>query len=214
MKRFGKGLAIALVPVLLVGCGQDVTLPSTGTIYGDLLYDDGTAASGIVVLVEGTGQSAVSDAMGRFVINGILAVDETGMGRYYTVRGFGERAGTSVGFLVDHFKVKGQQSYGTGVVTVRETGSIRGRVTLEGKIDHSGIFVSVGGTSIETITQADGSYLLDRVPAHEGYELPCSHEGFESMTIDTFVDQGEEKPIRVSPGSVTDLGDSQLHATP
>jgi len=214
MTRYGKGFVIALVPMLLVGCGQDVTLPSTGTVYGDLLYDDGTAAMGIIVMVEGTGQIGVSDATGRFVINGVLAVDETGMGRYYTVRGFGDRAGKSVGFLVDHFKVKGQQSYSIGVVTVQETGSIRGRVTLEGMIDHSGVFISLEGTSIETVTQADGSYLLDRVPAHEGYALPCSHVGFESMTIETFLDQGEEKPIRVGPGRVTDLGDSQLHASP
>ncbi len=189
-----------------VGCGQDITLPATGTVYGDLVFVDGSPASGIVVLVEGTGMSAVSDGNGRFVIGGVLAVDRSGMGKYYTVRGFGDRNGESVGFLVAHFKVKGQQSYSVGTVKVPKTGTITGTIHLDGMSDHSGVFVSLKGTSIETITRADGSYILDRVPAHEGYDVPCNRTGFQSMTIDHMGDPGSVEPIRVDPGMVTDLG--------
>jgi hypothetical protein len=161
--------------------------------------------------VEGTGLTDVSDSKGRFVIGEVLAVDREGMGKYYTVRGFGDRSGESVGFLVDHFKVKGQQSYSVGTVKVPKTGTITGTIQLMGMSDHSGVFVTLKGTSIGTVTRADGSYVLDRVPAHEGYALPCEREGFQSMTIQ-HVEHGLEA-IRVEPGLVTDLGLAQLFAS-
>ena len=159
-------LLLALAPVLVTACGEDMTLPATGTIYGDLVFEDGSPAAGMVVLVEGTRLSAVSDNKGRFIIGDVLAVDEAGMGKYYIVRGFGDKGTMPVGFLVDHFKVKGMQSYGVGTITMRQTGSIKGNIQLEGMTDHSGVFVGLKGISIGTVTRADGSYLLDRVPAH------------------------------------------------
>ncbi len=61
MKRLLAVLLIAFLPVFLTACSEDITLPATGTVYGDLVFDDGQPAAGIVVLVEGTGHSAVSD---------------------------------------------------------------------------------------------------------------------------------------------------------
>lgn len=60
----------------MVSCGQDVTLPATGTVYGELVYDDGTPAAGVVVLFEGTRLSSMSDEHGWFTINGVLVVDK------------------------------------------------------------------------------------------------------------------------------------------
>ena len=202
---------IAILSVVsLTGCGQDITLPATGTVYGDLLYTDGTPAAGIVAMVEGYPNTAVSDENGRFVINGVLAVDEQGMGRYYVVRGYGERDGNPVGFIVDHFKVKGQQSYSVGIVVVRQTGSITGAIYLEIMSDHSGVFVGIEGTSIETVTRADGSFFLDQVPAHEGYRKDCTRSGFHPMTIESFWDNGEQRPLRVDPRETTDIGATTL----
>ena len=213
MKRV-IGIVLMIAAVAALGCENDITLPSTGTIYGDLIYADGEHASGIVVQTEGTDQVAVSDADGRFVINGILAVDAQEMGRYYVVRGAGERSSVPVGFLVDHFKVKGAQSYSVGIIVVRETGAISGRIYLQGMMDHSGVKISIKGTSLETITRADGSFVLDRVPAHEGYELTCQHDGFMSATISTFWDNGVERPLRTDPLGNTQLNDMWLSMAP
>ncbi len=210
MKRYVY-VAVAILSLALIGCGEDATLPAGGTIYGDLLFTDGVPAAGVVVIVEATSLSAVSDDAGRFVIHDVLAVDRDGMGKYYTVRGFGTREQASVGFIVDHFKVKGQQSYSVGVVVVRETGSITGTILLEGQSDHSGVFVRVEGTSLETVTRADGSFALDRVPAHVGYSLPCTHDGYATMTISE-VDNGESMdPLGVEPRATTDVGVATLH---
>ena len=203
--------AIAILCVVsLTGCGQDITLPATGTIYGDLLYTDGTPAAGIVAMVEGYPNTSVSDENGRFVINGVLAVDEQGMGKYYVVRGYGERDSNPVGFIVEHFKVKGQQSYSVGIIVVRETGSITGAIYLENMSDHSGVFIGIEGTSIETVTRADGSFLLDRVPVHEGYSMGCTRSGFYPMIIESFWNNGEQYPLRVDPRETTDIGSATL----
>ncbi|MFQ5511844.1 MAG: hypothetical protein ACE5EO_08345 [Candidatus Krumholzibacteriia bacterium] len=212
MKRFMVPLLATVL--LLAGCGEDMTLPATGTIYGDLVFVDGTPADGILVLVEGTGLSAVSDSRGRFIIGDVLAVDVHGMGKYYTVRGMGMQGTTSVGFLVGHFKVKGQQSYSVGTVTVPETGTITGTLQLEGMTDHSGVAVHLEGTSISTVSRADGSYTLDLVPAHSGYVVPCRREGFAAMTIHEMDVGGQMQPIRVDPGQTTDLGGAVLNAVP
>lgn len=214
MKSVLRSLVIVLALASIAGCGEDITLDATGTIYGNLVYDDGSPAPGIVVLVEGTGLDGVSDSSGRFVIGGVLAVDATGMGKYYTVRGYGTRGTTSIGFLVAHFKVKGQQSYSIGTVTVPETGSITGTLQLEGMSDHSGVYVHLEGTSIGTVTRADGSYLLDLVPVHAGYTVPCRRDGFEDMTIHEIDVCGFMMPIRVYPGHMTDLGSDLLIAAP
>ncbi len=210
MKTYMLPILLMMAGLSSLGCENDITLPVTGTIYGDLMYADGEHAAGISVKVEGTDQIAVSDSEGRFVINGVLAVDEAQMGRYYVVRGAGERSGVPVGFLVDHFKVKGQQSYSIGIIVVRETGSISGRMFLQGMTDHSGISVTIKGTSMRAITRADGSFVLDRVPAHEGYELLCQHDGFMTETIATFWDDGVQVPLRADPLSNTQLADTWL----
>ena len=104
-------LLASILLIALTGCGEEAFVPANGTIYGSLSYQDGTPAAGIEVMVEKIGLTASSDGDGIFVINQVPAVDETGMGKYYVIRGWGERDGSSVGFIVTHFKVKGQQSY-------------------------------------------------------------------------------------------------------
>ncbi len=208
----GFAACIVVLALTVAGCSHDLTLPATGTVYGDLVYDDGSPAAGIVVVVEGTGLTEITDRNGRFVINGVLAVDEAGMGKYYTVRGYGQREGTSVGFLTDHFKVKGQQSYGLGTVTVRPTGSIIGAVLLSDDEDLSGVRVRIEGTSIETVTRLGGRYELRDVPPHEGYSILCSHPGYLSTEVTEMYDDGELVPVRVDPGEITNLGLSVLEA--
>lgn len=213
----GRMLLLSLVVVsgaFLAGCGQDVTMPSTGTVYGDLMYTDGTPAAGLTVMVEGTDMSATSDSKGRFVINDVLAVNREGMGRYYVVRGEGERAGAPVGFIVTHFKVKGSQSYGMGVVVVQKLGSIAGTMLLDGDMDNSGVVVTVKGTSLSAISRADGSFLIDGVPVHSGYVLDCRHPGYGEMNIENYNNGGTPRTIDVAPAMMTNVGIHTLATLP
>ncbi len=210
IRRIGRSaLAVLACSLFLMtgGCGETPTSPATGTIYGKMIYPDGNPASGITVLVEETGMTSITDAQGRFVMNGLLAVDRTGMGRYYTVRGFGMREMDSVGFLVAHFKVKGQQSYGLGTVVVQKTGMMFGAVYLDGESsDHSGVMVRIENTSLMGVTKADGTFMIGGVPAFRGYRVLCEKMGYETGVFDHLVEGLDSVPLEVPAGGLVRLG--------
>ena len=167
------------------GCSNDILAPSTGTIYGTLLWEDASPAAGIELMVEGTDHRAVTDKDGRFVINNVLAVNEEGMGKYYVIRGWTEKDGEDMGFIVTKFKVKGAQSYSIGTATVRPTGQAWGNIYLPDSEDHSGTTVVAMGTSLMTTTRADGSFVLDKLPPHDKYVLLCMRDGYATLMLIT-----------------------------
>lgn len=191
--------------LLLAGCGADLFMPVTGTVYGTVRLPDGSPAAGARVLVEGTGLEARTRADGRFVINGVPAVVPGRIGITYDVRGELDVQGVAHGFLVPHFKVKEQQSYSIGSVTLRPAGAIRGRVQLEGDPDASGIRVRLDGMSLETVTRASGDFLLERVPPHDHYRVVCEHEGYAPTSL---------SGVAVSSGGVTDITPAILPRLP
>jgi hypothetical protein len=203
-------LLVGGIVALGSGCGETVTMPATGTIYGDLTFEDGKPALGVEVIVEGLGLTGVAECGGRFVINGLTAVDTEGMGKSYVVRGQGEHNLTPVGFFVDQFLVSDQQSYNVGRITVPPTGSIFGYVKLSGTSDHSGVFLNIEGSSLGTISRADGSYLIDRVPAYQGYRIVCVKQGYREMVLDMMPGPSGPEPITVHSEQRTDLGQAQL----
>lgn len=201
-------LSFILVLGFLSACSEDATIPVTGTAYGTLIYDDGHPAAGMLVLVEFTGLSTVTEPNGDFVINGLLAVDETGMGRYYNLRGSGCRQSGSYGFFLPGFKIKGQQSYSTGTVIVHQTGEIQGRILMSDNPDgdNSGVRLSLEGTSLQSITRADGGFSLAEVPAFNGYIVICEREGYETLVLEEMIVDGRSQPITLAPGAILDLG--------
>jgi hypothetical protein len=201
-----KSIVVCLSLFIALGfsaCGQETTMPSTGTINGELVLEDGTPAVGFEVLVEHQGLSGITDHNSRFVINGVMAVDHMGMGKYYELRARGEIQGVDFGCLVEHFKVKGAQSYSIGRVVVKPTGSISGVIQLPGSTDHSGTRVGIEGTTLECYTHADGSFLLMGVPEHSGYVLPCTQDGYQEMRMEHHF--RSEDPIVVISGQETVL---------
>lgn len=191
--------------LFLAGCGADLFMPVTGTIYGSVKFPDGEPAAGVRVLVEGTGLATHTQADGRFIINDIPAVVPGRIGFTYDVRGELSVEGVPYGFLVPHFKVKEQQSYSTGNVTLRPTGGIHGRVQLTGDSDASGVRVHLEGLSLATVTRASGEFLLNRIPAHDAYRIVCEHEGYTPITLPAVV---------VTSGSVTELATTILQRLP
>ena len=203
-------LLIGGLAVLGLGCGETFTMPATGTIHGDLVFEDGRPALGIEVLVEGLGLSAISACEGHFVINNVTAVDDGGIGKSYIVRGQGEYNLAPVGFFVDQFTVDDQQAYNVGKIVVPPTGSIIGYVKLGGTSDYSGVILNIEGTTLGAISRADGSYTIARAPVHEGYRVLCRKSGYREMVLDTMPGTGDPEPITVRSEEATDLGVVQL----
>jgi hypothetical protein len=200
-------LLLALGVMAISGCGEDAFVAATGTIYGQLMYTDHVPASDVMVLVEELQMTAVTDARGEFVMNGVLAVDYEGMGKYYNIRGYGERDGEPVAFYIDQFKVKGQQSYSLGTVVVQDTGRIIGAIYLDdATTDHSGVRVSIEGTSMEAITRADGIFVFTEMPAFAGYNLICEKSGYVPEVFDSMPGGSGPSPIEVEPKGLTNVG--------
>lgn len=196
--------------VMGLGCGETVTMPATGTIYGDLVFEDGRPALGIEVLVEGLELSAVSACEGHFVINDVTAVDGDGIGKSYIVRGQGEYNLSPVGFFMEEFRVEDQQAYNVGKIVVPPTGSLTGYVRLSGTSDYSGVILNIEGTTLGAISRADGSYTIARAPVYEGYRVVCRKQGYREMVLDTMPGAGEPQPITVRSGEAAYLGVAQL----
>ncbi len=173
----------AACALFLAGCGSDFYAPVTGTVYGTVLLPGGTPAAGVTVLVEGTPLRDLTDSNGRFVINDIPSVREGQIGEYYNIRGEYEAEGQSLAFVTIHFKVKEQQSYSIGRVTLEPTGTITGRVALEGSSDASGVEVLLEGLSIRAVTNAAGEYRLDRVPVFAAYAVVCRHPAYLDQRV-------------------------------
>ncbi|MBC7262491.1 MAG: carboxypeptidase regulatory-like domain-containing protein, partial [Chloroflexi bacterium] len=81
-----------------------------------------------------------------------------------------------------------------------EFGSIQGRVTLQGRVAHGGVTVSITGGAA-TSSAADGSYLLAEVPAGE-YTVTLRMPGY----VETY-----RTGVVVQPGVVTELPGVQLY---
>ena len=176
-------IAAAACALFLTGCGSDFYVPVTGTTYGTILLPGGTPAPGVNVIVEGTNLRDVTDANGRFVINNVPSVIEGQIGEYYNIRGEYETSGQSLAFVKIHFKVKEQQSYSIGRVTLEPTGTIRGSVALGGSSDASGVEVFLEGLSFRTVTNAAGEYRLDRVPVFGAYAVVSRHDGYQDQRV-------------------------------
>ncbi len=185
-----------LLAAFVVGCGSRAFIPVTGTIYGTVLQVDGSPAPDALVVVEGAGLNARTDVRGRFVINGVPSVRPGQIGIYYNLRGDWISGNLRYGFTVFHFKVKEQQSYSIGAVTLQPDGSIRGSVALEGQSDGSGVLVQVDGMELQAITRASGDFVISGVPPYAHYSLTCSHPGYVPGRVEgVAVRAGEETPL-------------------
>ncbi|MBN2656848.1 MAG: carboxypeptidase regulatory-like domain-containing protein [Spirochaetales bacterium] len=151
---------------LIVSSGQsngdtELTLPvSTRSISGQILLEDSTNHSGIKITATNLDNpsliySALSNSSGYFALASMQP------GSYllaYSRENY-------VDFSPETVDLSASSSTSLAAVTLElQRGSITGIVTLEGRIDHSGITVTLPGTEYETLTDISGSYTFD-VPA-------------------------------------------------
>jgi hypothetical protein len=77
----------------------------------------------------------------------------------------------------------GEQGLDLGTVEILPAGSIRGRVTLAGKTDHTGIQVYLPGTSYLATTAADGQFVMSSVPPGAYPFLRAEKDGYRFAIV-------------------------------
>ncbi len=97
-----------------------------------------------------------------------------------------------------------QAGLNLGTDTLRAPGAIRGRIALDGGIDHSGIFCYIPGTSWSATTDSAGAFLMFDIPPG-AYSLNCALPGYNTLKRDS---------IRVNSGDTTLTGADTLRIDP
>ncbi|WP_158624971.1 carboxypeptidase regulatory-like domain-containing protein [Corallococcus terminator] len=145
---------------------------SRGRVEGVALLDDAQDPAGTQVSLRGlTGVTTTTDAQGRFVLEGV----PTGSYLVDTVR-----AGyTSPQPLV---LVQADATASVSMTLERRYGSIQGRVTLEGRTNHSGVRIDLVGRTDSVTTNASGSFQLTRLPPGD-YSLQATLSPYETVNV-------------------------------
>ncbi len=178
--------------------GSKVLSDSIGTVTGTILLPQSTRDETIIVYIAtSTGEffSTTAGSDGNFILSNI----PTG-GPYSLVaeaHGFQSKK-------VDEITVSKNTitNIGTLLLAALNTtddstpsnGSIEGFVRLDGESNHGGVLVSISGTSFETVTSLDGSYIINKVPAGN-YTVSFSKEGFVSTSKSASIIAGSSTKV-------------------
>lgn len=166
-----KGVEVKANLVADPGNGSSISLfLQRGEVEGYAFLEGETDHSGILVSVEGSGKTGMTDSSGHYLISLIP------VGTYnikFKKDGFDEKIVTDV-LITKNFTTPV-----TDVLLFISRGSIAGVAHLEGSTDHSGILVSVDGTSYTAITNSNGDYLIQGVPVGT-YNLTATKLGYQS----------------------------------
>lgn len=189
MKRFFYQMSVMLLMCCLgfavSSCSDDDDTPQTGTgtVQGIITDDYNSPLEGVSVAVEGTGQTATTDAQGSFTLNNV-AVGKN-------ILTFSKTDYQTISVTITPL------SFNNGVALVNASmeyaaASIRGTV-LDAKhadIPMAGVKVSLSSGQ-ETTTGSDGTYSITNLPL-DAYTVTFSSDGYESVSrtvgIDAFVD--------------------------
>jgi hypothetical protein len=175
---------------VLVSAGTQTALGDTtlavprGGLDGSVVLEGRTDHSGVLVSIQGTSFATITGPSGEFAFTGLVAA------QYTVVASHPEFATTT---LSDQTVVGGESTAVGALTLTANPGAISGFVFLEGASDHTGILVSVTGTSYTAVTAADGSYTISGVPAGT---WPLSAEATDH-------DRHDFSPAIVSPGATT-----------
>ena len=227
MKKFlGFVLLVVVGLAVLSGCKND-SVPdkkvTSGTIKGQAMYVNGnvTDYSGIkVTLVSTNGLLAADYYSSRGADANFRSVTKSNVtnaeGEYtftnvpegvYTL--YASSNSSTEKAVTTNVVVKAAQTVTADVLGLTATGSIKGKVTLNGKTDGVlGLDVFIAGTSYVAKVGDDGSYEIYDVPAKPGYLL-CVQKGELSYKIKSVeVKADESTSVDAYNITYTSAGDS------
>ena len=169
-----KGVKVSANSIIDVGGGSPISIfLQRGEVEGYAFLEGETDHSGILVSVEGSGKTGLTDSTGHYAISLIP------VGKYnitFTKDKFEKKVVTDV--VVS----KNQTTPVEDVVLLVSRGSISGVAYLEGSSDHSGILITVEGTSYTAITNSEGNYFIQGIPVGT-YNLIARKYGYEDVRV-------------------------------
>lgn len=130
----------------------EVLLDTTGTLTGRFLREGSTDHRDIDVSLRGTPFAVTTSSTGRWTIDDVPA------GRYdVEASASGHRT-----FVLYDLVVPAAATRDVGDIELTaSSGRITGAVILEGRTDHGGVEVRLGGTTVATFTDASGVFVLN-----------------------------------------------------
>lgn len=134
-----------------------------------------SAVPGATCTIEGTDKSVATDDAGHFLFTAVTP------GSYIIICKKAAADGKLFAFLrvVD---VQAGATVDLGELEITSTGAIKGKVTLDGRSDHTGIGIFIPGTSLEARTDGNGAYVLEGVPAGS-YEVHFEKSGYGAIKL-------------------------------
>lgn len=180
---------------MILGCGRstlsDISnitpMSNKGGIKGYALLKGQTDHTGILIDIEGTGFSTVTDKYGYYKIEDVPTSTVT---INYSLPGYQTVTTTnviSIGItnnISNIYLIPISNNYNSSISTNSTfiyNGSIRGTAKLNG-VPTSGITVSLDGTSLSTITSPDGSYSFLNITSGN-YLITYGYPGYISQSL-------------------------------
>ena len=190
-----SGTTIGILPQVLIRLRPLQRLSRLGRIEGQITLEEADDHTGTFVSLRGQNLGTETDELGDFELTGVRA------GEYILIV---EHLGYSVARVfvsVTPGGVVPRVDLTLRVETDDEGeawGSVEGQAFLDDTEDHSGILVAVQGTTLMTLTDPGGSYLLPDVPAGPAVLL-FQKADYDSARLETEVpgDETVETPAVV-----------------
>jgi YVTN family beta-propeller protein len=168
------GVKVSANSIIDVGGGSPISiLLQRGEVEGYAFLEGESDHSGILVSVEGSGKTGITDSYGHYIISLIP------VGKYnitFTKDRFEKK------IITDVVVSKNQTTPVEDVLMLVSRGSIIGKASLEGSSDHSGILITVEGTSYTGMTNSSGDYLIQNIPVGT-YNLVATKYGYEGVRV-------------------------------
>jgi hypothetical protein len=222
-KVFFLFAAIIVITVFaLLACTNPANLSSeqhiTGSITGKAVFTNSENHSDITITLEqtdglrstaviNTGRSLAEGISGVRVISSmrsVTATTKTAVDGSYTIRDV--PAGTYTLYASSHnslekavaidINVRSNEVFDAGTLNLTPVGSISGKITVDGN-SAMGFLVSVAGTSFMAVTDGDGTFTINGVPAENSYMIIVMKGYYTAFYT--------SDPVSVSGGATTNM---------